>query len=425
VIVLCEPQCEGISHEKVNSGFLTLVRTAFPGEPIRLHAPRSHQQALRGILAHDGVAIDELECRDLEVHDGNTVRGVVAYHRQLARVLAETVEAGASEILFLSTSPVLLRILKRLHRRPVFASLRLVFVLHADFEDIANDTFREVPTTAVPEPALRDKLRALRPIELPQKIAAFARRRLAARYAAAFKARFRARDALLHDASDRFAYIALSPHIVANARAYVDVDALGVHVVEMPINFAPLRPAPSNDHLTLATFGYGDPGALRQVVEHLDRLGARGYEIRIIGMDNRGLESHPRVTCPSPGKRLARDEMERHAEDVDAFLILYDGTRYRLSCSGSIFEALSYNKPVLHIGNPCVVAFDSPERPIGFAHDDLAALARHVAEMAGDYAVARLELAKRRANIVAVRERLGMASLAPKLRAVLRPGASG
>jgi hypothetical protein len=140
-------------------------------------------------------------------------------------------------------------------------------------------------------------------------------------------------------------------------------------------------------------------------------------------MDNRGLETHPRVSCPSPGKRLPRAEMERHAADVDAFLILYDRSRYRLSCSGSIFEALSYGKPVFHIGNPCVAAFDAPDRPIGFCDADLEAVARRVIAMADDYAAARAALAERRQNIIAVRARLGMTELAPRFRAVLRPEA--
>jgi len=233
--------------------------------------------------------------------------------------------------------------------------------------------------------------------------------------------RFRTRDELAWRPSDRYRLIALSPHVVENARVYLDVDALGMRAIEMPINFAPLTGPAANTHLKFATFGYGDPGALREVVEHLDRLAPQQpYELRIIGMDNRGLECHPHVTCPSPGKRLTRAEMEQFAADIDAFLILYDRRRYRLSCSGSIFEALSYVKPVLHIGNPCVAQFDRPELPIGFAHADLRALAETMARMIDGPDVARAELAARRTNLKVLRDTLSIEQHVPAFREVLR-----
>lgn len=419
MIVICEPQCEGVSHEKVNSGFLTLTRRAFPDEPIRVYADDTHRDALLAILAHDGVALDRLEFRSFTVRDGYTARGMVGYHLAMQRLLRETVEAGATDVLFLSTSPVLLHLLKRLHAK--FAQLHFTFVMHAELEDIANDRYRAVAGTVVPEATLAQKLRSIRPVELPGKVVGLVGRQLAARYTAAFKTRFRMRDELTPSANCSF--IALSPHVIANARSYIDPDALHMQAIEMPINFARDMPVPANAQLKFATFGYGDPGALRQVVDHLDRLAPpQPYELRIIGMDNRGLEHHPHVSCPSPGKRLTRDEMEHHARDIDAFLILYDRDRYRLSCSGSIFEVLSYVKPVLHIGNPCVVQFDRAELPIGFIHDDLAALARTMARMIADPESARRELAVRRANILKLRSTLEIPRHVPAFRAALGAG---
>lgn len=83
-------------------------------------------------------------------------------------------------------------------------------------------------------------------------------------------------------------------------------------------------------------------------------------------MDTRGTYGFSNMTCPSPGKKLTRQDMEHHAEDVDIFMILYDKSRYRLSCTGSIMESLSYIKPVLHFDNDCINTFNTPELPIGF-----------------------------------------------------------
>jgi glycosyltransferase involved in cell wall biosynthesis len=402
----------------VNSGFLTLVRRSYPGEPIRFYADRSHYTELQRMLAHDGVTIDGIEHREFVVRDGHAIRGIVAYYRQLARMLEETAATGSYEVLFLSGNPVLLHVLKRLKARAQFVRFRFTFVLHADFEDIANDQFAPVAVTAVAEPTPLEKLRMIQPWELPGKVASLVSRTARARYARVFEERFRTREQLLWRHSSDFAYIALAPHVVTNAARYLDVDELQIRCVCMPINFAPPAPAPQNDYLKVATFGIGDPAQLRIVVDHLKALSPkRPYEIRIIGMDNRGLENEPNVYCPSPGKRLTREDMERHAADIDAFLMLYPKTRYRLSCSGAILEALSYGKPVLHFGNPCIEPFDRAGSPIGYRCETPEDLARLLAKMIDDYPAARAGFETNRQNIAKLRAELSMENLAPMLRA--------
>lgn len=402
----------------MNSGFLTLVRRAYPGEPIRFYADRSHYTELQRMLAHDGVAVDGLEHREFAVRDAYTIGGIVAYRRQLARMLEEATAAGCHDVLFLSGSPMLLHLLKRLKARAQFAQFRFTLVLHADFEDIANEEFAPVEVSAAAETSWLEKLRMIRPWELPGKVAGLVSRTAHARYARVFQQRFRTREQLLWRRSPDFAFIALAPHVVTNAARYVDVDALQIRCVWMPINFAPTAPAPANEYLKVATFGIGDPATLRVVVDQLKALAPnRPYEIRIIGMDNRGLENEPNVHCPSPGKRLSREDMERHAADIDAFLILYPKTRYRLSCSGSILEALSYSKPVLHLGNPCIEPFDRPGSPIGDRCETPEELARLIAKMIDDYPAARAGFEQNRKNIVKLRVELSMENLAPMFRA--------
>jgi hypothetical protein len=420
LLIVCEPQCVGISHEKVNSGFLSLLRVAYPDTPIRLYTDPSHRQALERVLAHDGID-PKIDYQELVVRDPLGVAGMLYFHRQFRRVLDDALAHGSREVMFLSTSAALLHLLKRLKAKPRYAHLRFVFVCHAELEDIANDSYRAVAVSDVREPTFFEKLRSVRPLELPGKARALVARQISARYAHAWKTRLRIREQLEWRASDDYAYIALAGHIPAAAARYVDTQRVPIRVVDMPYNFAPVQQPVQNAHLKLATFGFGDPAALRRIVDQLDAMQlTQPYEIRIIGMDNRGLENHPHVFCPRPGKQLTRAEMEQHAHDIDAFLILYGDHRYRLSCSGTIFETLSYVKPVLHIGNPCVVEFDRPERPIGYRAANLDELARLIAAMIQDYPRYREGFAERRRNILALREELSMQALAPKLQAVLR-----
>jgi hypothetical protein len=134
----------------------------------------------------------------------------------------------------------------------------------------------------------------------------------------------------------------------------------------LPTIFAEPFDMPGNSYPKFATFGYGNPAMLQKVLIELGkRKISKPYEIRVIGMDASGTDGFQNVYCPSPGKRLERREMEKYARDIDIFLILYENDQYRLSCSNSILEALSYMKPVIHLDNDCINTFNLKERPIG------------------------------------------------------------
>ncbi len=422
MIFVCEPQCTGHSHEKVNSGFLSTLAAAYPGETIRLYADASHYRGLLEVLARDGIAPLPLEHRTFVVGNPLRIVGAWSYYRQLQTMLRDTVAAGVGHVFFLSGSPIIHHLVKRLKASPELGGLRFTFVLHGSFEEIAErpPVAASGPSALPTQRSFLQRLRAIEPMKLPGLVMRVAHTSLSARYTAAWARHLREKDQLLWRHSADFRYIALARHVRANAAQYLDVDALDIHAVDMPINFAPVAAAPDNDHLKIATFGYGDAAGMRQLAALLaERELTRPYEIRIIGMDNSGLEGYPNIYCPSPGKPLSRADMERHAAEMDAFLILYGKDRYRLSCSGTIFEAISYCKPALHIGNPSVTQFESEAAPIGFQRDDLAALADLIADMVNDYPRYRPLLAERRANLIALRQRLSIAERAPALRRAL------
>ena len=58
MIIICEPQCKYLSHEKVNSGFIYGIRLAYPQEKLRFYADISHIEAIKKILIHDNIIIE-------------------------------------------------------------------------------------------------------------------------------------------------------------------------------------------------------------------------------------------------------------------------------------------------------------------------------------------------------------------------------
>ena len=134
----------------------------------------------------------------------------------------------------------------------------------------------------------------------------------------------------------------------------------------MPTVFHPAYKVEGNQYPKFAIFGYGNSTMSFQILTRLSKLNLTDpYEIRNIGMNNLGVEGFSNVTMTSNGNRLSRSEMESHARDIDMFLILHPSNTYKLCCSASIFEALSYQKPILHFDNDCINTYNTRDMPIG------------------------------------------------------------
>jgi hypothetical protein len=424
VIVVCEPISKAFSHEKVNSGFLVDLRLAFPLEPIRVYADPSHIRALEDILEHDGQSLPMLEFMPIDIGNCYRLSNIPGCWRTLRSVLRGAAESGAGRILFLSFNPMLLLLVKCTRRGLLYGRVKCALVLHGDFEEIAHDRAGS-PVPPLPRPSLRMGIRKTSLAVLPGKAFRHAGHWLLARSRAAVQSLLKAlvpmKRALEWRHSADFRYIALSPHVPVNARPYIDTEALNMAVVPMPIVFARPSPPPANAHPKFAVFGYGDSAMLHQILAGLSESPAAGlpYEIRIIGMDDRGIAGFRNVTTPSPGKPMSRAEMESQARDIDAFLILYTGESYRMSCSGSIFEALSYVKPVLHFENACVDQFNTPDRPIGMRAGSTRQFVDNMVAIILDFGKFSMDAERYRENILALRREYGMAAWVGELRDVL------
>ena len=138
MIVICEPHCKKFSHEKVNSGFIYGLRLAYPDEKIRLYADSSHIDALKSIVAHDGLQIPNIEYCPIDFEDTATLRGIKSYHELLKRIFSDSKSLGVDRFFFLSFDPVLLFLIKTLKRKSEFLKLKFTLVLHGSFEHIAG-----------------------------------------------------------------------------------------------------------------------------------------------------------------------------------------------------------------------------------------------------------------------------------------------
>lgn len=414
MIIVADLLCKSMSHEKVNSGFLYALHLAFPDEKIRFYAERSHIDAIKNILEHDGVVIKGLEFSSVNIF---------FKHLALFLLLKKTLRQGVDKIFFLSFSASILLLIKVLKKTNPYSGLKFNFVLHGNFETIAEDsnTYRmDLPLSTLPASAKMNFTKRLRKIGLKnlpeivfQKVTQII-----------FDALARGNDGFLSVKNlmtiwhtDDYRYIALSPHAASNAKKYIDTETIKFFSVILPTNFVKAKPFSKNSYVKFATFGFGDSLVMYNVANMLSqRRISRPYEIRIIGMDSRGTESFPNVIPTSEGRRLERQHMEFLAEDIDAFLILYDKSRYRLTCSGSILESLSLVKPVIHFDNDCINYFNKEALPIGYKCNNLVEYIDKLVDIIENYDSYHNQFESFRRNIEILRKDCSVAEYAPQLR---------
>jgi hypothetical protein len=426
MIIVCDLLCKSMSHEKVNSGFIYGLSLAFPGEAIRFYADASHIEAIKKILVHDQILIENLEFKPIKASINVTMIDVVVGYFILFKIFTEVTKLNLNKIFFLSFSPEILYVIKKLKNIKQFAQLKFTLVLHAGFESIANDACL-YPSIILPRAkispstkySLFGKIIRTKPKDLPKKVY---HKILSLLPKASWLKRapvfFDVKRMMESSHSSDYRYIALSPHIVNNAGKYIDLHKFNFYTVILPTNFVkPAAVSSKNEYARFATFGYGDSLVLHNIAYLLaQRNITRPYEIRIIGMDNRGIEGFPNITCTSKGEVLARDEMERQAADIDAFLILYDKARYRLSCSGSMLESLSMIKPIIHFENDCINQFNTIENPIGFCCSSLDEYVSKLVDIIENFDSYRSTFANFRKNILKLREDCAIHKSVPQLR---------
>lgn len=422
MILICEPQCKKTSHEQVNSGFIYGLRLAYPGEKIIFFSDTAHFEAIKNILEKDSAPVSNLEHISINFNADKScsIGGILGYYLLLKKIFNKALSLETNKIFFLSTSPIILYAIKKLKQRSSYKDISCTFVLHGGLEDISNIEYKEPYTTKIKYrhtfKTRFTKLLHNPKKEILRKTFLFIMRRttekirqpfywLSSRYTLVFKKIFRIKKMMLWQHTNQYHYIVLSPHVVKNVKKYLDTDYLNFYTVIMPTIFhTPLPPA-DNQFIKFAVFGYGDSAAMYEMLLTLnEKQIVKPYEIRIISMDNKGTQEFPNINDIGRGKILSRKEMENALPDIDVFINLYDINRHRFGCSGSIFEAFAYLKPVLHLSNEGYNYFNKPEKPIGFRCKTLNGFVEKMCDMIEHYPHYKPELALFRKNMLAYRE---------------------
>jgi hypothetical protein len=416
MIIVCELQCRGISHESVNSGFIYGLRKTYPKDKIIFFADLKYFQNIKQMLKNGGVNVNNLSNQKVTFNSdiSYSIRGILSYYVLCKKMFDKALSVRTNKVFFLSINPVILFAIKKLKQKAKYKDICCTFVLHGGLEDIANTDFKEayVPGIKWIIASFGFKKSLVRGLKNPDLVLRFSLdyllkpiRWLNSEYSLIFKRVFRLKKMMLWGHTNQYKYISLSPHVTINAGKYIDTNYLNFQTIFMPIIFAKPIATPNNQFIKFAVFGYGDSAQMYKMLSLLSKKRIdKPYEIRIISMDDRGTDGFENITNVGNGSVLTRKEMENSARDIDIFINLYDKSRHRFGCSLSIFEAFSYLKPVLHLSNPGYNYFNKPGKPIGYRCESLDDFVNKMCDMINNFPLYKKQLAIFRKNMLEYRK---------------------
>jgi len=349
MIIVCEPECRGTAHEKINSAFLYGVRLAYPDDKILFFAEEGHIAAMKENFKRDNAVINNIEYRIFALPEPpyDRIPAYFTYYKIFKWLFDYAAASDCGKLFFLSVNPPNLYCIKKIIAR-YYPRMNCGAVMHGIIETVKTC------------PGFTDRLKIWP-------------------YLMWFKKALEYRSDLAVN------YLMLSKRTHSNLSAYIDDDLYRkFFYMDIPYIFnQDYVKERDPKRLVVATIGHGNPNALIDFVNilkaKLGTIGDKNLEIRIIGSSTKRIEKKlkddPSVNCVSPGKRLTREEIDMHARDVDYFLFLYDRQSYELTSSGAFFDALYYKTPILSLDTSCIRYYNDLCGDIGHIRDSADELA--------------------------------------------------
>lgn len=390
MIIVCEPQCAGIEHVEVNAAFLAALKSAWPEQKIRFFAEAAHSQLVADCLKEH--AVSGIEHAPIEIPP----RGLLNHQRfkmelQLARSIFETAEGEkAQEVIFTSATNAGLIAIKRLLGK--FPAQRYAVMMHATLE-----------TALKKRPPIKPfVLKSY--LELP----------------------FWFRTALLRGNSDRLRYIVLGETILEHLCQNFPKLRGTAFAIDLPyfyrpaVNFKPFGGGGVRfGALGVASKGKGSDLFFKLAEEITAGTKTGKTEFIQIGQVDRKLKNDSAaVLIPRKDSFLSREDYDGYAKEIDYAVFFHKPGSYRLTASGSLFDAFSHLKPVIALRSPFFEHYFKLMGDIGYLCSGYGEIKETVLKIIEDKPAERY--LKQRENILKGREKIGTDKIGKQLKASLR-----
>jgi len=431
MIHMYESICRKHSHEVCNAGFLDLFSKAFASESIIFYSHQTHISCIKHELSlGSSTGKQNISFKKISLPNEENWWSFIVRYFFFLKEKRKWNKKPNDKIIFLSYNKSLLKILKLLFGKTPQARTSLLLVTHGSLEEINKyRSFMNPRDNFINHESFFIRLinKITSPLFLLNLVYIKSKEILAQIISIPYLLILPNLKALLTSFNPAFCrYVLLSEHIQKELNNYKELKSLNTSVIPMPVIMKDMNFALIKKKVIFGIIGYGLPGALLKLLNLLDRKNILAdYEIRLIGMQPSAtlFEKYSKVIVSRSSVHhniLTRSEMEQDIKDVNMQIILYPNNSYKLSQSLSIFEALRYKKPIVHINNPCVNFYNNSKNPIGLKCQTLEDMANTIKKLVENTKYTKSLLKIYEKNLTSLRIKYSITSSINRLKLIYK-----
>lgn len=347
-LIICECECKKSSHESFNSAYIVTLCKLFNNKEIYLFAHKSHIEALKNIWKLYDIELPNLKFCEIEFESYDSFKAK-SHYINIIREFNLLLENESKKCIFItSINPLFLNYLNESN----FYSCSIV---HGGLEEL-NSVKKQKTNHIIDIKFFLNNLLHLNIRFLLYSIKKSIMNMIAEHY----RKRWDFKDMLLNCDQKKNAFIFNSSHIIENLKKVIPIKD---NFFCIPLFRLPPKTLILKEHADphFAILGYGaDNNYIIELAKELNQLPYNlDYEIRNIGMRKYN-DSSDNIHFRQLDKGfLKRKDMEYLLRDIDFLLNFYTPDSYKFGCSGSIIEAIFYEKPVVYLTNDTYNAFNN------------------------------------------------------------------
>ncbi len=412
MIFIYELICKSHSHEVCNAGFLKLYSRAYPDQIINFYADRTHIKYLKNQLFENNKDsnLNNINFKEISFTSGD---GILSFIKKYFFLKNEKKKWAHNKTIFLSFDLITLKILEYILKKKNENHLNILLVAHGILESIDQSQSNPRDSFVNPNSLFqRLKLKIVQPKLLFELIYQKVKNISSKFTSIPIKIFFKNFAEIFKTFNFSFVkFVLLSEHIELELKKIKSINNFNRTVVPMPTILKNLTVKIPEDKINFGIIGYGFPEAQLELLSFLEKQNIpQPFNLRLIGLQPDIFKNSKKIKIIKPrnNANLSRAEMENAIKEIHFQIILYPQNSYRLSQSLSIFEALRYQKPILHIKNPCISFYNTKNLPIGIECSDIQDLGLRIKYIIEDKENTKKMHKKFVNNINIVREKYGI-----------------
>ena len=344
MIYFVEPNKRGDAHTVINACMLAILAKS---EEVRFFGSRPHIEGIKKLIPADlGVQFSAMQVIDGSAKSWIFKESLEMYN--LLRLLAKAKRKGVRFVFISSVFPMALYFLKVIRR--MFPGVKIIIGLHGELEFVRKDKERKLRFLGF---FLKKAFRLGGDANSKYLI-----------YGESIRLN------LVHEGLLREEEIIVIDH----PYLYKVRDSAADGSLHSPLRFGSIGLATLNKRTHL----------IFKLAEALkDAINEKRVAFSIVGrlLGELDAYSNEYVSYSKEGKHMDRQAFDKGIDSLDYSLYFYDNSFYQLSASGALFDAISFEKPILALYNDYFAFYFKRLGPIGYLFEDLKGMEDKIASI--------------------------------------------